>query len=248
LRTLAAGIYPFARRGEQTVRCGYERAIDNAQHYIYIEDQYVWPSSLVSGLRDAAARGVKIILVTSHEFTTPGPLRAAHNFMRQEVLQTLRSVHPENVLTFHLQRLDRGAEVYVHAKLMLVDDCYAVIGSANMNFRSQTSDSELSIAVVDDETRSSTMNGVPVQVCRFAAELRIALWAEHLGITDKQVLADPIEALELWPKPPANDNALPAQHHHAVWHDVPTPRRRGVGLLVNLMNPAASYPPTKSLV
>lgn len=41
LRTLVCeGVYPFAPDGGQTLRLAYEKAIDRAQHYVYIEDQY----------------------------------------------------------------------------------------------------------------------------------------------------------------------------------------------------------------
>src|SRR5207245_2814311 len=47
LRTLACGVYSFAERGEQTVRLAYERAIERGEHFVYIEDQFLWPCSLV---------------------------------------------------------------------------------------------------------------------------------------------------------------------------------------------------------
>ncbi|HEV7664831.1 MAG TPA: phospholipase D family protein [Chloroflexota bacterium] len=232
LRTLACGVYPFARYGEQTVRLGYERAIRRAKHYIYIEDQYLWPCSVANDLRDAAARGVKIILVTSREYSVGGPLRSTHISMRHRLLEHVRGSNPKNVLTFHLQRPDYGGDIYVHSKVIIVDDCYAAIGSANLNFRSQTSDTELQVAVVDDVTLASTMNGEPVQVCRFAAELRQALWTEHLGLMDGGTVADPIVGLGCWPSA-----ERPAQRHHAVWHAVATPGAPVARLLVNLMNP-----------
>lgn len=40
----------------------------------------------------------------------------------------------------------RYREIYVHSKLMLVDDCFITLGSANLNKRSMVGDSELNIA------------------------------------------------------------------------------------------------------
>ena len=69
LRTFAGGnVYSFAPEGETTIGYAYERAIDLAQHYVYIEDQFLWPCSITEKLRCAAARGVKVILVLSHKF------------------------------------------------------------------------------------------------------------------------------------------------------------------------------------
>ena len=43
-----------------------------------------------------------------------------------------------------------GTPVYVHAKVCVVDDVWASVGSDNFNRRSWTHDSELSCAVLDD--------------------------------------------------------------------------------------------------
>jgi phosphatidylserine/phosphatidylglycerophosphate/cardiolipin synthase-like enzyme len=67
----------------------------------------------------------------------------------------------------------------------------ALLGSDNLNRRSWTHDSELSIAVVDDERddRSPTdPGGRGDGARRFARSLRLELEREHLGSTDD---ADP---------------------------------------------------------
>jgi phosphatidylserine/phosphatidylglycerophosphate/cardiolipin synthase-like enzyme len=99
--------------------------------------------------------------------------------------------------------------IYVHTKILLIDDRYVAIGSANLNKRSMTSDSELQIAVVDDETVDGGLNlqggGTShVSVCRFAHELRRRLWGEHLGVDSP---ASVTEALALWPQWQANSAA-----------------------------------------
>lgn len=40
-------------------------------------------------------------------------------------------------------------EIYIHSKLLLIDDTFFTLGSANMNVRSMVSDSEINIATVD---------------------------------------------------------------------------------------------------
>ena len=50
-----------------------------------------------------------------------------------------------------------GTPVYVHAKTVIVDDVWAIVGSDNLNRRSWSHDSELSIAVLDaDHDRRRT--------------------------------------------------------------------------------------------
>jgi phospholipase D1/2 len=75
-------------------------------------------------------------------------------------------------------------QLYVHAKSMIVDDRFAIIGSANINERSMRGirDSEVAAIVQDKETVLSTMNGEPYQVGKFPHTLRMRLMREHLGV------------------------------------------------------------------
>ncbi|KAI6114007.1 phospholipase D [Pisolithus sp. B1] len=82
--------------------------------------------------------------------------------------------------------------VYVHAKVCIVDDRLAIIGSANINERSQRGERDSEIAAVIRDTDmvngqvhlsdSCTMAGHPFQVGRFAHSLRVRLMREHAGV------------------------------------------------------------------
>ncbi|WFD33741.1 phospholipase D [Malassezia cuniculi] len=75
-------------------------------------------------------------------------------------------------------------QIYPHDKIMIVDDRLAIIGSANINERSQRGDrdSELACVVQDTDMLESTMGGKPYRVGRFAHTLRLRLMREHAGI------------------------------------------------------------------
>jgi len=81
---------------------------------------------------------------------------------------------------------------------MIVDDCVALIGSANINDRSLQGDrdSEVMALVVDSQVVPSRMGGAPWQARGFAWTLRMRLWRQHLGLMeapwDAVDLADPI--------------------------------------------------------
>jgi phosphatidylserine/phosphatidylglycerophosphate/cardiolipin synthase-like enzyme len=62
-----------------------------------------------------------------------------------------------------------GVPVYVHAKVCVIDDTWASIGSDNFSRRSWTHDSELSAVVLDED---------------YARDLRLTLAAEHLDRLD----------------------------------------------------------------
>lgn len=77
-------------------------------------------------------------------------------------------------------------QVYVHGKVLIVDDRIALIGSGNINDRSLTPqrDSEACVVVDGGPTVASRMNGVAWQANSFAHTLRMRLWHEHLGLLD----------------------------------------------------------------
>ncbi|KAI8886590.1 phospholipase D/nuclease [Backusella circina FSU 941] len=79
-------------------------------------------------------------------------------------------------------------ELYIHAKLLIADDSIVIMGSANLNDRSQCGDrdSEVALIVEDNDFIQSKMNNKPYQAGRFAATLRRQLWKEHLGLINEE--------------------------------------------------------------
>src|SRR6201999_1503135 len=75
-------------------------------------------------------------------------------------------------------------QLYIHAKVMVVDDRIAIIGSANINERSMlgSRDSEVAAIVEDADMLPGRMAGEPYMVSRFAHEFRMRLMREHLGL------------------------------------------------------------------
>lgn len=64
----------------------------------------------------------------------------------------------------------RCREVYIHSKLMLIDDTFMTVGSANLNLRSMAVDSEINLATVNPQ---------------LVRELRKRIWASHTaGLID----------------------------------------------------------------
>ncbi|PRP79034.1 phospholipase D1 [Planoprotostelium fungivorum] len=130
------------------------------------------------------------------------------------IYNQLEKRHPqirvEDYITFHglrtYGRMVKGyvtEQIYVHAKLMIADDCRVIMGSANINDRSlhEGRDSEIAAVVEDKRVEEITMNGRPFAAAHFAADLRRRIWAEHLGLEDKMdSLVDPMSdsTLSLW--------------------------------------------------
>ncbi|KAL5513890.1 hypothetical protein ACEPAG_2651 [Sanghuangporus baumii] len=78
--------------------------------------------------------------------------------------------------------------LYIHSKVMIVDDRRVIMGSANINDRSQKGDgdSEIALVVEDNDMIETTMDGKPYMAARFAATLRRYLFREHLGLIAPQ--------------------------------------------------------------
>ncbi|RDI82881.1 hypothetical protein Vi05172_g7070 [Venturia inaequalis] len=108
-----------------------------------------------------------------------------------------RDIEPEDFIEFYALRSwgkigpDQALvteQLYIHAKVMIVDDRVAIIGSANINERSMlgSRDSEIAAIVRDTEMIPSQMGGEDYEVAKFAHDLRMRLMREHLGIdTDR---------------------------------------------------------------
>lgn len=83
-------------------------------------------------------------------------------------------------------------QLYIHAKVIIVDDRIALIGSANINERSMlgSRDSETAAVVRDTDMLWSTMDGKPYLVGRFAHTLRMRLMREHLGLPVDKIMEE----------------------------------------------------------
>ncbi|EAR83685.1 phospholipase d1 (macronuclear) [Tetrahymena thermophila SB210] len=83
--------------------------------------------------------------------------------------------------------------IYVHSKLMIVDDNYVIMGSANINDRSMlgTRDSEIAMIVEDTDKVMSKWNKTVKKVGKFSHSLRVALYQEHFGLSYDEA-SDPL--------------------------------------------------------
>ncbi len=138
--------------GEYSVEEQYARAIDAARHAIYIENQAFSVPEMIARLKRALERGVQVVVVV--------PAQGEHHMRRFRQM-------PEHTPTFDLIAAcgvhgnftlaglagpmpdgSRG-DVYVHGKLMLVDDVFATIGSTNFAERSFRNQTEMNVSFQD---------------------------------------------------------------------------------------------------
>ncbi|XP_067950671.1 phospholipase D1-like [Watersipora subatra] len=82
--------------------------------------------------------------------------------------------------------------IYVHSKLMIVDDKKCIIGSANINDRSLAGDrdSEIAVLIQDEFFTDSKMSGQDFPAGKFCYSLRNHLFQEHLGLRPDEFIQD----------------------------------------------------------
>ncbi len=169
--------YDFAPKGERSVARAYAKILEQARSLIYLEDQYLW-SHEVAAVFARALRSqpdLRLIAVVPHFPDQDGPLSQPPNLAgRAAALDVLHEAGADRVAVYGLEN-EAGLPVYVHAKVCVVDDVWATVGSDNFNRRSWTYDSELSVAVLDTASRAQTGEE------SYARRLRLVLACEHLG-------------------------------------------------------------------
>jgi phosphatidylserine/phosphatidylglycerophosphate/cardiolipin synthase-like enzyme len=177
--------YPFAPRGERSIAHAYEKVLARAQSLIYVEDQYFWSTDVVRSFADAlqATPGLRLIAVVPHHPDQDGRLSLPPNLVgRQQALDLIRSAAGDRVAVYGVEN-PAGTPVYVHAKVCVIDDVWASIGSDNINRRSWTHDSELACAVLDtelDPREPAVVDRFGDGARTFARDLRLTLAREHL--------------------------------------------------------------------
>jgi phosphatidylserine/phosphatidylglycerophosphate/cardiolipin synthase-like enzyme len=196
--------------GVQEVFATHTRALDAASRYVYVEDQYF--AEMLGGdarfelfphFRRCVEREVKVIFVGSgtrdpDDNSLTKINRTLNADIRKKILDRIGPAFRRNFVMYRVENLT------VHTKLLIIDDEFASIGSANVFSRSMAgTDHELSAAVVAED--------------EFVRDVRVALWAEHLRTDPSQpevrkALSDIDTALGVW-----RSEWLPAGQPGTMW-------------------------------
>ncbi|MEU9305533.1 phospholipase D family protein [Streptomyces sp. NPDC048269] len=238
--------YPFAPDGERSIARGYLKALQRARALIYLEDQYLWSPRVVACFARALRmhQQLRLIGVIPSVPEQDGGLTLPMNLIgRITALDELRRAGGDRVAVYGLEN-PAGTPVYVHAKVCVIDDVWASVGSDNINLRSWTHDSELSCVVLDqspDLRRPSDPGGLGDGARVFARELRLELMREHLDAPDgagqraQEALCDPVTAfdafeetaaaLDAWHEGGCRGPRPPGRLRRYVPPDLPTTKR-----------------------
>lgn len=145
----------------------YLHLIARAKRRIYAESQYFASRrvALAIAARLAEPDGPEIVIV--NPTTAQGWLEPiAMDTARARLFQALKRRDPHDRLRLYHPIAASGRPIYVHAKVMVIDEQAIRVGSSNFNNRSLRLDTECDVTIIDDGPR--------------IAQIRDGLLAEHL--------------------------------------------------------------------
>ena len=157
--------------------------IARAKHFIYAESQYFASRAIAEALAERMAQPDSPEIVLINPETAEGWLeQTAMDGARVQLCHAIGARDPGNRFRIFMPFNAAGTAIYVHSKVMIVDDEVVRVGSANMNNRSMGLDSECDL-FIDAARPGNAHASAPIK------RLRIALLAEHTGLTEPVVAA-----------------------------------------------------------
>ncbi len=194
-RTIPEHTYRFQPLIIRGIAQLYANALSNAQHFVYLENQYFWlhayygidipflgidSPEMERNIRELGAalqRGATVAFVlpdhpnVGRAFTDAGLAR-----LREEAPEAATQGRIQVfclATSTNIDGVEHYRPIYVHAKVAIVDDLWSTVGSANLNNRGMRDDTEMNVATLNAE---------------LARDLRLMLWAEHLGLMSEDDL------------------------------------------------------------
>jgi phospholipase D1/2 len=167
------------------IRDLYVRAIHAAQRFIYIETQYLTSccvrDALVARMKDTKKPKLDVVMMLPQKpekFKEEVFIGIPQGSVLDEVVNAAKE-HGHALGLYNVATPDAASPdgppifVYVHAKLMIVDDIFFTMGSANLANRSMTVDSEINATWVARPGDHELRNAI--------RRVRVRLLLEHLG-------------------------------------------------------------------
>ena len=191
VRTVPEKIYDAKPHGDFTILESYMRALQAAERFIYIENQFLWSPEIEALLHDKITNPPHpdfrlLLLLPSKPNSGADDTRGVLGHLIEADADAGRLL----ACTLYARSGMLADPVYIHAKIAIIDDTWLTLGSANLNEHSLFNDTEMNIVSHDPELARGT---------------RLRLWSEHLERPLDQIPANPAQAIdELW-KPISKD-------------------------------------------
>lgn len=180
------GFYP-ARQGVQQVWRMVRTAIRKAQKFIYVEEQYLVNTAIADELANklkTAGDSFRLVILIGHPDAGVDEPQVWPR--RRDFINRLRKADPTQRRWRVSVRKTKMPYAYVHSKTWIFDDELVITGSANLDRRGYTYDSESVVAVAGTLSGSRKPSYGAGTV---AQDLRCRLFAKHLGGNPAQYLS-----------------------------------------------------------
>jgi putative cardiolipin synthase len=148
------------RLGESYIRQAYRKLIDHAEREIIICNAYLIPSAdLIDAICHAVTRGVRVVILTNSPETNDLPelTMVGRSYYKEiltvnEDLSAKKSGGSVQIWEWYGQRYDQAhqTEGTIHAKYAVFDRRYALVGSYNLDPRSEKLNSETAVVFESD--------------------------------------------------------------------------------------------------
>ncbi|HTZ18159.1 MAG TPA: phospholipase D-like domain-containing protein [Dissulfurispiraceae bacterium] len=155
-------IFTSGARGRRKMRRMLYYSINRSQKIITLTTPYFTPSHrMLETLENAIRRGVKVRLLIPGESDVPAAYYVARAFFSR--------------------LLKAGVEIYtytgeiLHAKTYVFDDCWSIIGSTNLDFRSLRYNDEGSVGILDEQFARG-MHEIFEEDIRHSAKIELEPW------------------------------------------------------------------------
>ncbi len=157
--------------------------IARAKRFVYAETQYFASRTIAEAIaRRLAEPDPPEFMLISTDKSDGWLEQVVMDTARDRLFHAVKEYDHADRFRIYIPYASDGTPIYVHAKLMIVDDEVLRIGSANMNNRSMGLDTECDVFL--DAARPANNHIVPA-----IEALRHSLLAEHCGIEPSQLVA-----------------------------------------------------------
>jgi phosphatidylserine/phosphatidylglycerophosphate/cardiolipin synthase-like enzyme len=155
--------------------------VARARRFIYAENQYFASRAIAEAIAVRLMEPDPPEVVLIMPLTADGWLeQTAMDGARTRLLHAIGERDHARRFRVFVPRTSGGTPIYVHAKLMIIDDEIVRVGSSNMNNRSMGLDTEADVFI--DAARPGNDHAAPA-----IARLRRRLLAEHCGISEAAI-------------------------------------------------------------
>ncbi|MFT4012564.1 MAG: phospholipase D-like domain-containing protein [Paracoccus sp. (in: a-proteobacteria)] len=156
----------------------YLDGIAAARDYIYLESQYFCADSVTDAIRARLAEphGPEVVVINPRAAQKHLEDEAMH-VTRSRMVRDLRAHDPHGRFRILYPVTARDEDIYVHAKIAIIDDRLLRVGSSNIDRRSMAFDTECDVAIAGTDRASRA----------YIRQIRDQLLAEHLASSPERV-------------------------------------------------------------